>query len=77
MDSSSAVPVVRGVDDDTRPFSGVAQGVDEAWLPGPNNLGDVHSKKIMKWARLTVREILPRRMFSTGCRGTEHSTTEA
>jgi hypothetical protein len=55
----------------------VAQGVDEAWLPVPNNLGDAPSKKILQWAQPTVRDILPRRMFTTGCRGTEHSTTEA
>lgn len=42
----------------------VAQGVDGAWLPVPNNLGHAPSKKIMKWAQPTVRDMLPRRLFS-------------
>ena len=42
----------------------VAQGVDGAWLPVPNNLGHAPSKKIMKWAQPTVRDILPRKVFS-------------
>lgn len=42
----------------------VAQGVNEAWLPVPNDLGDAPVKKIMKWAQPTARDILPRKVFS-------------
>ncbi|WP_152998102.1 hypothetical protein [Curtobacterium luteum] len=41
-----------------------APGTAEAWLPIPNDLGGLTTKKIMKWAQPTVRDLLPGRLFS-------------
>lgn len=41
-----------------------APGTAESWLPVPNDLGGLPTKKIMKWAQPTVRDLLPGRLFS-------------